>query len=147
MLKMCGMFVILSIGVSFAYAATPVRSNDGVIQFASATVGGINAWSIAERDALIAEHPTDPVVNFTLTSFEIMASTTLVFGSIMVSVVDDFRQTLSSKPFIVQKGIDVAADLVAVERIQVLYPALPTQGTINKFKAQLNLLVAIWNSL
>ena len=128
--------------------ATPASFIDGKLTFAIATIDGEPAFSSTQKAAMIAANPSGIVVDLVPTALEIAVSTTFTkFGTDNISQIDDFRQTLSSKPFIVQKGIDVTADLVAAERIQVLYPALPTQGTINRLKAQLNLLVAIWSSL
>ena len=131
-------------GISLALA-TPIREEDNYkIVFATATVGGVPAFSLAEKAALQAARPGDPVVNLTPTAFEISLSTTITDLR-----ADQFRLYLTSKPDIVDKVIELETQLSAMEHFIGRYPAFTAAATpkMNKLKAQINALVAIYNTL
>lgn|SRR3990167_9887996 len=129
---------------SMAHAASPSRWDDGNIIFATATVGGIAAFTADEKDVLIASLGGQ-VVFVTPTFYEVAITTTL--GKF--SSWDDFNKTMTSQSYILDKVQAYATERAANERLATDFPAYATimNNKNKKLTAKINILVALAGTL
>lgn len=144
-MKICALTILSLVSLG---GAEYRGSDDGQVEVSRFTVGGIHAYSVAERNRLQALRPGDPVVTLTPTFFEIALSTTMAkFGNETISAVDDYRKLLTLRPYIADRAKEIEIEIQALEGLSAKYPTINVVTPLARLRAQLNLLFAIWTSL
>ena len=133
------------------HAITPSKlNNNGGITFAISTVNGYPAYTQTEKDELISMYGSGNVVDYTPSFYELAVATTSAalpneFGKF--DSYSAFADLLTSKTEIERKFLEHEKTLLAYEDAYADHPMVNLQPRINKMKAIINLLYAVYFSL
>ena len=139
-------FLIILSMLPICYAVTPVRVGEsGQTEFAVFTVGDTPCFSLAEKNKEVLRNPQGVVTTLVPSFYETAVSTTLGFFENN----SDYYFTLTLKPYIVDKILDLTGKLTSFERLLSLYPGLGSRlnPLINRITSQIDILVSLYNSL